>query len=236
MRFCTFRPRREVQACSPSATERNCPRSRKHSRCLRARIRILKIWPRSSSSEQFNRNLGRSASGEDMADYLSGRLDQGFDRDGGDVASLWSEARNATRRLRSTLRARWTWDPDRCGALNETLPHVLQHCRVHSAAWKRRHEAVLERLRKALRIKGERPSNSSSLLRPDLVIIDNETMKITMVDVVIPFENRNEALSAAISEKIRKYEGLAEELRKNGFKVDLEAFLVGITRGMRQQE
>ncbi|UYV72467.1 hypothetical protein LAZ67_9003255 [Cordylochernes scorpioides] len=133
----------------------------------------------------INRNLGRSASGEDMADYLSGRLDQGFDRDGGDVASLWSEARNATRRLRSTLRARWTWDPDRlairsqgtpepatpergrCGALNETLPHVLQHCRVHSAAWKRRHEAVLERLRKALRIKGEvRIPETSQLILP----------------------------------------------------------------------
>ncbi|UYV72466.1 hypothetical protein LAZ67_9003254 [Cordylochernes scorpioides] len=174
-----------------------------------------------------NRKLGRSASGEDMADYLSGRLDQGFDRDGGDVASLWSEARNATRRLRSTLRARWTWDPDRdqgktfevtcqsqcsntfipagkyfrfadwrfvhrarlnllplngavkfgnrnkkcrrCGALNETLPHVLQHCRVHSAAWKRRHEAVLERLRKALRIKGEEFGSSGppwNLLHP----------------------------------------------------------------------
>ncbi|UYV65460.1 hypothetical protein LAZ67_3004428 [Cordylochernes scorpioides] len=61
-----------------------------------------------------SRKLGRSAIGEDMADYLSGRLDQGFYREGGDVASLWSEARNTTRRLRNTLRARWTWDPDSC--------------------------------------------------------------------------------------------------------------------------
>ncbi|UYV72706.1 hypothetical protein LAZ67_10000374 [Cordylochernes scorpioides] len=113
-RLYTFRPPREVQACSPSATERNCPRSRKHSRCKYCKDANTENLAKTFLKRTVSRELGRSASGEDMADYLSGRLDQGFDRDGGDVASLWSEARNATRRLRNTLRARWTWDPDSC--------------------------------------------------------------------------------------------------------------------------
>ncbi|UYV84651.1 hypothetical protein LAZ67_X002952 [Cordylochernes scorpioides] len=152
----------------------------------------------------LNRKLGRSASGKDIVDYLS----------------VWKQEQKMPQ----------VW------AGNETLPYVLQHCRMHSAAWKRRHDAVLERLRKALRVKEEvrinqRLPNSSSPLKPDLVIIEKDAKKVTMVDAAIPFENRNEALSAARAEKIKKYEALAEELWKDGYKVDLEAFLVGSLGG-----
>ncbi|UYV84298.1 hypothetical protein LAZ67_X001773 [Cordylochernes scorpioides] len=93
----------------------------------------------------------------------------------------------------------------RYGSANETLLHVLQHCKTYSTVWKRRHDAVLKHLRKALRVKGElrinqRIPNSSSPLRPDLVIIQKDTKKITM-------------------------------LRKAGYKVNLEAFLVGSLGG-----
>src|SRR5436190_17079461 len=38
----------------------------------------------------------------------------------------------------------------RCGAQNETLPHVLNHCARQSVAWRGRHDAVLSRLARAL--------------------------------------------------------------------------------------
>ncbi|KYM87987.1 hypothetical protein ALC53_03205 [Atta colombica] len=40
----------------------------------------------------------------------------------------------------------------RCGEVSETLPHVLCHCGIHSAAIQLRHDAVLHRLWKATRL------------------------------------------------------------------------------------
>ncbi|GFQ93555.1 retrovirus-related Pol polyprotein from type-1 retrotransposable element R2 [Trichonephila clavata] len=42
----------------------------------------------------------------------------------------------------------------RCGAPSETLPHVLNHCRISSAAWTKRHNAILERIKKAVAFRG----------------------------------------------------------------------------------
>ncbi|UYV65459.1 hypothetical protein LAZ67_3004427 [Cordylochernes scorpioides] len=41
-----------------------------------------------------------------------------------------------------------------CSLVDETLPHVLQHCHKHSAAVNKRHHNIVERLKKATRLQG----------------------------------------------------------------------------------
>ncbi|UYV72703.1 hypothetical protein LAZ67_10000369 [Cordylochernes scorpioides] len=234
-----------------------------------------------------NRKLGRSASGEGMAVYLSGRLDQGFDCDSGDVASLWSEARNATRRLRNTLRARWTWDPDSC-TLSITLLDTQSKMRTkigpsmkHQLIGKLRQalqEYYLETLllkrdqgktfevtcqnqcstpssrlvwsserdpsacppalpcafrrvkntpRCCLRTPKEGPENQRGSedqpKTPQLILLPKMWPYYLKIGTRLsPPQEQN---------KIKKYEVLAEEFRKDGYKVDLEAFLVGSLGG-----
>ncbi|KAJ8876511.1 hypothetical protein PR048_020956 [Dryococelus australis] len=40
----------------------------------------------------------------------------------------------------------------RCGYQTETLAHVLNHCRIHSAAWQWRHNAIVERHQRAAQL------------------------------------------------------------------------------------
>ncbi|UYV63981.1 hypothetical protein LAZ67_2006243 [Cordylochernes scorpioides] len=283
------------------------------------------------------RKLGRPALEEDLAAYLSGKLDGDFARDGGDITSLWSDARNASRRLSKRIGVQWVHNPtlgditiklpnagrtpkeislpavargqimarlrqalqdsylktlikkpdqgkvyevtcrnkssngfinsgrymrfadwrfihrarlnvlplngakrfgpeDKrcrvCGQVDETLPHVLQHCRKHSAAVNKRHHNIVERLKKATRLQGrtrvnQRVPEVSSNLRPDIVVTEEERKKITIIDVAIPFENRLVAFKDARERKISKYTPLANELREKGWEVFLDAFLVG---------
>ncbi|GFY73421.1 retrovirus-related Pol polyprotein from type-1 retrotransposable element R2 [Trichonephila inaurata madagascariensis] len=69
-----------------------------------------------------------------------------------------------------TLRAR-----RKCGQWDETLPHVINHCKSYSAAWQLRHNAVLARIRAAIAFKGTILSENQVVgpnrLRPDLVYI-----------------------------------------------------------------
>ncbi|GFR14268.1 retrovirus-related Pol polyprotein from type-1 retrotransposable element R2 [Trichonephila clavata] len=106
----------------------------------------------------------------------------------------------------------------RCGAPSETLPHVLNHCRISSAAWTKRHDAVLERIRKAVAFRGRILSQNKTVgstgLRPDLVAeIDG---KIFIIDVTIPFDNRLQAFEVARKTKIEKYQPLIPVFRAMG--------------------
>lgn len=92
-----------------------------------------------------SRKIGRTASNEDLAEYLNG-LSEG---DGGDIACIWSRVRKSTRELKKTTRVDWWW--------NETLKELQvlvpkpggepDLARVHPAA--RRHLCNL--LRTAVR-------------------------------------------------------------------------------------
>ncbi|XP_046404630.1 uncharacterized protein LOC124169908 [Ischnura elegans] len=107
------------------------------------------------------------------------------------------------------LNAATRWGPRddlrcrRCGWQSETLPHVLDHCKVHSSAWRGRHDAILHRLagevpRASVEIRVDRtPPMIDSALRPDLVVVDEGRRKIVIVDVTVPFENRKNALDVA---------------------------------------
>ncbi|GFV72775.1 uncharacterized protein TNCV_2333441 [Trichonephila clavipes] len=84
----------------------------------------------------------------------------------------------------------------KCGKWDETLPHVINHCKSYSAAWQLRHNAILTRIKTAIAFKGTILSENQVVgpnrLRPDLVVqIDN---KIYTIAVTIPFENRRQAL------------------------------------------
>ncbi|XP_044766258.1 uncharacterized protein LOC123322378 [Coccinella septempunctata] len=291
--------------------------------------------------EVARRRIGRPPTPDDLARYLSGDLCGEFGRDGGDVSSLWTRVRNATRRLANRLPIEWSaasgtlcvrlgrddpagahpieptgrnleWKlkdairhlyasllvrkPDqgktfrcfsgsaasshfmrsgfatrfcdwrfihrarlgcvplnatrrfgdgdkrcrRCGEHNETLPHVVNHCKIHSAAWQRRHNAVQDRLVKAIPARmgvihvNKRVPGSDSALRPDIVVVDETKSRLTVVDVAIPFEGGPLALEGgplalerAIDAKLAKYAALAEEMRAKGWETTVDALIVG---------
>ncbi|UYV72465.1 hypothetical protein LAZ67_9003252 [Cordylochernes scorpioides] len=67
--------------------------------------------------------LGRPALEEDLAAYLSGKLDGDFARDGGDITSLWSDARNVSRRLSKRIGVQWVHNPT-LGDITIKLPNA----------------------------------------------------------------------------------------------------------------
>ncbi|CAM5173819.1 unnamed protein product [Natator depressus] len=283
------------------------------------------------------KRIGRAPSNQDTASLLSGSLDGEFGWHGGDIASLWSRARNATRRLGKHIGCRWEWCEERqelgvlvpqirsdnntivtpsargmlestlkvaihslymetlkrkpdqgkafeltsrwdasnhflagggltlfadwrfihrtrlncvplngavrhgnrdkrcrkCGYSNETLPHVLCSCRPHSRAWQLRHNAILNRLVKAIAPRlGEVDVNcaipsTDSQLRPDVVVTDEAQKKIILVDITVSFENRTPAFREAQARKLEKYAPLADTLRAKGYEVQMNALIIG---------
>ena len=116
----------------------------------------------------------------------------------------------------------------RCGYEKETLPHVINHCMRYSQLYTRRHNAVVNRVKKAAQSKYTVLAENEAVvgtLRPDLVIVRNGSA--TVIDVTIPFENRLEALAEARRVKCEKYQPLAEALSTRSTNVSVEAFVVG---------
>ncbi|CAB3261608.1 unnamed protein product [Arctia plantaginis] len=127
----------------------------------------------------------------------------------------------------------------RCGDDLESLPHVLNHCGPHAAARQMRHNGVQNRLVRAARCVGNITINRSvtgahgaaAVMRPDIVVRDETTRRINIVDVCVPFENRTEAFRAARREKLAKYAPLAEQLVEQGYTTRIETFMVGALGG-----
>ncbi|XP_047104438.1 uncharacterized protein T26G10.4-like [Schistocerca piceifrons] len=67
------------------------------------------------------RRLGRKPSRADLATYLSGSVECDLARDGGDIQSLWTRVRNATRRI-APRGVTWCWSDQ----LSELQVEVLQ--------------------------------------------------------------------------------------------------------------
>ncbi|XP_065405940.1 uncharacterized protein LOC112060057 [Chrysemys picta bellii] len=121
----------------------------------------------------------------------------------------------------------------RCGYTNETLPHVLCSCKPHSRAWQPRHNAIHDRLARAIPPPmGKVAMNSAitgtnSQLRPDIVITNEDRKKISMVDFTMPFKNRTPAFHDARAQKVEKYGPLAKTLRAKGYRVQKHALIIG---------
>ena len=286
------------------------------------------------------RKTGGTPTKEDIAKYLSGSTEDNLSRDGGDISTVWSQARNACRQLNQTkMGVRFEWSetrrelalyvdtpsnaieqvivpesarsyvlrtlragirnyyklrllakPDqgkvyrntvhstasnhftltgkytrfcdyrfvfrarlgtvplngtrrfgngdkrcrKCGYQSETLPHVVNHCKTHSTAWKRRHDAIVERICNGVRLQNgdklskDRKIEGSELnLRPDIVLRNDGEKSIQIIDVAVPFEGSNNALEAARQHKIDKYSCLRNELLQKGYSVTVEGFIIG---------
>ena len=121
----------------------------------------------------------------------------------------------------------------KCHQAPETLGHVLNACTPNTGLMRERHNAILKRLVKAVpREAGEKYveqniRDAPGDLRPDLVILNQEKMVATIVDVTIPYEGEVNSFIAARAEKLRKYHPLEEWLSAQGFTVTLHAFIVG---------
>uniref|UniRef100_A0A914Z9B1 Reverse transcriptase domain-containing protein n=1 Tax=Panagrolaimus superbus TaxID=310955 RepID=A0A914Z9B1_9BILA len=122
----------------------------------------------------------------------------------------------------------------RCGGPNETLPHVLNHCQPHMPTIRKRHDAIQNRLIKATKLQPNQKLLNDicvpgvvSNLRPDITILDNVNKTATIIDIACPFENRQTAIDAARNEKLSKYQHIKEQLQQKGYKVFLDAFVIG---------
>ncbi|XP_053861565.1 zinc finger protein 3-like [Malaclemys terrapin pileata] len=122
----------------------------------------------------------------------------------------------------------------KCGYIAETLPHVLCSCKPHARAWQLRHNAVQDRLVKAIDPRlGEVSVNrtvpgTDRPLCPDIVITDEVGKKVILVDITIPFENRTPAFREARACKLEKYAPLADTLRSKGYELQLEGMQINV--------
>ncbi|TKR65583.1 hypothetical protein L596_025970 [Steinernema carpocapsae] len=119
----------------------------------------------------------------------------------------------------------------RCGE-KETLPHVIQHCKQAMTLITKRHNAVQDRLVAAIPKKAGRTVTTNvsipiSSNRPDIVVKDDQSKEVIIIDVTVPFENGYKALKDAYNRKIAKYESEKKKLESEGYKVTLTTFVIG---------
>ncbi|XP_017772888.1 PREDICTED: uncharacterized protein LOC108559993, partial [Nicrophorus vespilloides] len=109
-----------------------------------------------------------------------------------------------------------------------TLLHVLNHCRMHSAA-------VQGGFVKAIPTRGgnisvrvnQRPTLVQYDLRPDIQIVDEGRKRVVLIDLAIPFEDGLDALLRCRLQKVDKYTPLAASLESAGYQTEVHALLVG---------
>ncbi|XP_023231886.1 uncharacterized protein LOC111631807 [Centruroides sculpturatus] len=120
-----------------------------------------------------------------------------------------------------------------CGFRQETLAHVLNHCGRNLHLATERHNAILNRLRRAINDRdltlycNQRVPDYDDNCRPDLVAINDIAKTATIVDVVVPFENGHNAFNAARAKKIEKYSRLAQHYQAKGYDTFCDAFVIG---------
>ena len=105
-----------------------------------------------------------------------------------------------------------------CGRVPETLAHVLNHCHFNLGMARERHNAILERIVRAVpeflgtKMKEQVISGTTGDNRPDLTIISPCGTRVTLVEVSCPFEGTPTALEDAANLKVTKYEPLRQQL------------------------
>ncbi|GBN56500.1 Retrovirus-related Pol polyprotein from type-2 retrotransposable element R2DM [Araneus ventricosus] len=120
----------------------------------------------------------------------------------------------------------------RCNKANlETLPHVINHCEVHSRAWQLRHDSIQNRVVNAAEnSKAEILSINKKFvkefnLRPDIILkLDG---KLYIIDIVCPFENRLDRFEKAKDEKRRKYQVLVDHFHQQNITAEIIPIVVG---------
>ncbi|GFT44232.1 c2H2-type domain-containing protein [Nephila pilipes] len=119
----------------------------------------------------------------------------------------------------------------KCGYARETIPHVLNHCKPHGDAWKRRHDAIQNRVARAIPSSfgsvsfNKKFSGLSKTLIPDMVLM--KSGEVLIIDFTVTFEDRLKSLATARQGKIDKYLPNVEHLRREGKVAHVDAIVVG---------
>ena len=112
---------------------------------------------------------------------------------------------------------------------DETLPHVLCHCKPNMVMIRNRHNAIVDRLSRAIRsgevITDRTVADTNSNLRPDIII--KQDNRISIIDVCCPFDNNPDALADAEKRKLNKYEHLKHHFISKGLNCEVFGFVVG---------
>ncbi|KAL5509834.1 hypothetical protein EMCRGX_G005270 [Ephydatia muelleri] len=120
-----------------------------------------------------------------------------------------------------------------CHQVPETLSHITNHCLHNMGLIRERHNAVLERLIRAIpssmgdKFKEQPLPNTTGANHPDLTVVAPDGRSALLVDECIPFEGSPEALQEAAQEKLRKYEPLRQSLLGRFERVEVLPFIVG---------
>lgn len=121
----------------------------------------------------------------------------------------------------------------KCQLEQETLAHTLNHCSHYTGLFRHRHNRVLQRLTKAIpsekgtQYREQVVPGDPQGLKPDLVVINDSTKKVHIVDVTVPFEGE-EAFQEARVAKEEKYHHLIALFKNKGYhEVEVDAFIVG---------
>ena len=114
----------------------------------------------------------------------------------------------------------------------ETQEHCLSVCTENKQEMRKRHNATVERLVKAVpqtletKFLDQTVLGCDSLGRPDVVIVDDKDKKAYLVDVTFLCETPKN-LKASRASKVDKYTGIKAKLEEKGNETVLDALLVG---------
>ena len=152
----------------------------------------------------------------------------------GDLQTLWSSARYSLVLVQARCHRPITTTQCRtCRRAEETLAHVLNHCHYNLGMARERHNAILERVVRAVpdflgtKTKEQPLPRTTGDNRPDLTIISPCGTKVTLVEVSCPFEGSPTALEDAAAHKVQKYEPLQQQLLQQYREVTVHPFIVG---------
>ncbi|GIY32131.1 reverse transcriptase domain-containing protein [Caerostris darwini] len=117
----------------------------------------------------------------------------------------------------------------RCYQWTETLPHVINHCGIHSHTWQLRHNAIVERVLKAISPKASILSVNQNVCGTTLTedIVAQVGKKVLLIDITCPFEGGT-AFTAAWEAKCSKYEPRIPLYQVQGLTASVVPFLVDI--------
>lgn len=123
-----------------------------------------------------------------------------------------------------------------CGYPNETLAHIICHCKPHlGVEITDRHNAILKRVVKTIEFSNKNSKISVNSVcnvanrnvRPDIVVINETDKSVDILDVTCPFENGTRALVQARLRKQLAYEPEVRAYQKLGYRVFADAIVVG---------
>jgi len=124
----------------------------------------------------------------------------------------------------------------RCGHTEETLPHVLNHCKPVMEQILKRHDRIMGEVlshipqQRFTRISVDEvclahAQQTGENLRPDVIL--ERAGGISVVDFACPFDNGADALELAATRKVEKYRELCENLaRSSGKRVSFHTYII----------